>query len=111
MSKRLGGIIGLFVQGWLSPRTRATSYPKQVFESGRESLVDAPPLEYSIILIWISALKKILDFVSMSAMCHVKNDFPSSQRVLCKLRCGRMLYSAVVHCTETKFLYSILVAR
>ena len=75
MSKRLGGIIGLFVQGWLSPRTRATSYPKQVFESGRESFVDAPPLEYNIILIWISALKKIVDFVSMSAMCHVKNDF------------------------------------
>ena len=36
--------------------------------------------------------------------CHVKNGFPffyrRSQRVLCKLRCGRKLYSTVVRCTE-----------
>ena len=38
----------------------------------------------------------------MSAMYHLKNDFPFSQRVLCKLRCGRKLYSVVVRCNGIK---------
>ena len=32
-------------------------------------------------------------------MCHLKNDFSSSQGVLCKLLCGSKLYSTVVRYT------------
>ena len=33
-------------------------------------------------------------------MCHLKNDLPLPERVLCKLRCGRKLYSTVIRCTK-----------
>ena len=56
----------------------------------------ARPLEYDSSLVGITSLKKVVDSVSMSTMCHVKNGFPSSQKLLCKLRCGRKLYSTVV---------------
>ena len=47
----------------------------------------ARPLESHISLIRTAALRVFVDSVSMSAMCHVKNDFPFSQKVLCKLSC------------------------
>ena len=38
----------------------------------------ARPLEYHISLIIITALGQFVGSASMSAMCHVKNDFSSS---------------------------------
>ena len=67
----------------------------------------ARPLEYHIGLSKLPHSENLETlWVLISAMCHVENVFPSSQRVQCKLRCGRKLYSTVVRCAKTKTLYS-----
>ena len=70
----------------------------------------ARPLEYHNSLIWVAAPIIFVDSASIE-VCDVSCEkwLHSFARVLCKLRCGRKLYSTVVRHSETNILYSTWV--